>query len=78
VEDAETTWATLRRAGWDLGPRWFNAPVHPRGSISDYPAGSAPNAERLVRTVLTLPTHPLISAEIADEISDAVAAAAST
>jgi dTDP-4-amino-4,6-dideoxygalactose transaminase len=72
VDDATLVTARLRRLGWDLGPRWFDAPVHPRGSISDYVAGTAPNAERLALTVLSLPTHPWIDRATADRLSEAL------
>ncbi|MBA2719090.1 MAG: DegT/DnrJ/EryC1/StrS family aminotransferase [Chloroflexi bacterium] len=78
VDDADAVTARLRRSGWDVGPRWFNAPVHPRGSISDYQPGTAPNAEKLASTVLTLPTHPLIDATTADRLADAVLAASAS
>ena len=78
VDDADAVTARLRRSGWDLGPRWFDAPVHPRGSVSDYVSGAAPSAERLASTVLTLPTHPWIDRATADRLSDAVLAARSS
>jgi dTDP-4-amino-4,6-dideoxygalactose transaminase len=57
VDDADRTSARLRRAGLDLGTRWFDAPIHPRGSRADYVPGTAPRAERLASQVLSLPTH---------------------
>ncbi len=72
VGDAEAVTVRLLREGWDLGPRWFDAPVHPRGSASDYPPGSAPNAERLASRVMTLPTHPAIDEQVADRLIEAI------
>ena len=69
VPDAEQTTAALRRSGLDLGERWFNAPIHPRGSHSTYVAGTAPNAENLARHVLSLPTHPLITSDTAEVVA---------
>lgn len=76
VDDAERAWHAIRGRGIDLGPRWFAAPVHPAGSRSTYVPGSAPNAERLARSVLTLPTHPRVSRDDAREIAEVVAAVA--
>lgn len=63
VEDAAIVRRVLRERGLDLGEPWFSAPVHPAGSRSSYPAGSAPRAEALTRSILNLPLHGLITAE---------------
>jgi perosamine synthetase len=75
VDDADDVTRRLRKGGMDLGPRWFEAPVHPAGSRSTYVAGLAPSADRLSRSVLSLPTHQLIGRGDADKICDAVLAA---
>lgn len=72
VDDAAAVTARLRAQGWDFGPRWFDAPVHPDGSVSDYPAGAAPQAERLAARVLTLPTHARIDRKTAARVAEAV------
>lgn len=77
VDDAERSSRLLRQKGIDLGIRWFNAPVHPLGSLSTYQSGSAPVAERLVSQVLTLPTHLGISVADAQMLAKQVADAAS-
>jgi len=75
VGDGDDVWRRVRRAGIDLGPRWFAAPVHPAGSRSSYVDGLAPRAEALSRAVLTLPTHLRVSEGEAARIADAVTAA---
>ncbi|HEX5824700.1 MAG TPA: DegT/DnrJ/EryC1/StrS family aminotransferase, partial [Candidatus Limnocylindrales bacterium] len=75
VDDAAPVTARLRAAGLDLGPRWFDAPVHPTGSRSSYVPGSAPIAESLSRRILSLPTHPLIRADDIDEIAQVILSA---
>lgn len=75
VSDAASVARSMRERGWDLGPRWFDASIHPAGSISDYVPGSAPAAERLSASVLTLPTHALIDKPTARRIAVAVLAA---
>jgi hypothetical protein len=72
VEDADGATARLRRLGFSLGQRWFDAPVHPSGSASTYQPGTAPNAERLARTVLSLPTHARVTTEVAEELALAI------
>jgi dTDP-4-amino-4,6-dideoxygalactose transaminase len=74
VEDAADLTRLLRGRGLDLGPRWFEAPVHPSGAMSSYRPGSAPAAERLAARVVTLPTHPRVSEDEARSIAAAVAA----
>jgi dTDP-4-amino-4,6-dideoxygalactose transaminase len=76
VEDADRVTRALRAVGIDLGRRWFDAPIHPRGSQSTYVPGSAPMAERLASRVISLPTHPLISLADVDAIAAAIRAAA--
>lgn len=68
VHDASVVTLVLRRGGIDLGPRWFESPVHPAGSRSTYRVGSAPRAEALAKRVLSLPTHPLVTSHDIDEI----------
>jgi perosamine synthetase len=53
----------LEEAGWNVRGRWFTGPLHPEQSnlpALGYAAGSAPTGERLARTVVNLPTHPLV------------------
>ncbi|MBI3747762.1 MAG: DegT/DnrJ/EryC1/StrS family aminotransferase [Chloroflexi bacterium] len=76
VADAEATTRRLRRHGVDLGVRWFEAPIHPRGSASSYTPGSAPNAEALATRVLSLPTHVRITPEMAARVVRAIRDAA--
>jgi dTDP-4-amino-4,6-dideoxygalactose transaminase len=76
VDDADAVVRRLRTAGVDLGRRWFDAPVHPSGSRSSYVPGSAPRAERLASRVLSLPTHPLMTAADIETVAQAVRAAA--
>lgn len=73
VEDAATIARLMRQRGLDLGPRWFEAPVHPAGAISSYVPTSAPAAEHLAARVLTLPTHARVSTDEATRIAATVA-----
>lgn len=75
VDDAGRVTRALRAAGLDLGPRWFEAPVHPAGSQSSYRPGSAPNAEHLAAHVITLPTHPLVTDVDLERVISALCAA---
>jgi dTDP-4-amino-4,6-dideoxygalactose transaminase len=53
----------LLEVGWDVRGRWFAGPLHPPTTdvaALGYELGSAPVAERLARTVVNLPTHPLV------------------
>lgn len=72
VDDARRVTRALRAAGVDLGPRWFEAPVHPAGTRSSYVPGSAPNAERLAAQVISLPTHPLITDDDVELVTSAI------
>ena len=76
VPDADVALRACRRAGIDLGVRWFAAPVHPPGARSSYEPGAAPRAEALARTVLTLPTHARVTEGDAEQIARAVASVA--
>ena len=69
VEDAERLRSRLRDAGIEIGPRWFDAPVHPRGTKSSYRAGSAPRAELLATQIINLPMHALISPDDAEQLA---------
>ena len=75
VDDAEALRLRIRGAGIELGPRWFEAPIHPRGSVSSYQPGRAPRAERLAASVLSLPTHPRVDPATAVSLADAIMAA---
>jgi hypothetical protein len=62
----------LRRSGWDLGGRWFSAPIYPPTNderVFGYAAGTCPNAERLATQMLNLPTHPLVTAGVARRLT---------
>jgi dTDP-4-amino-4,6-dideoxygalactose transaminase len=63
VDDADAVRARVRERGVDLGERWFDATVHPRGSATTYRPGMAPHAEELVERILNLPLHALIQEE---------------
>lgn len=63
--------AEMRKAGWMLGGRWFEAPLHPARSDPsafgyDVPPDST--AVRLSRSVINLPTHRLVSVADAREL----------
>lgn len=74
VPNADQASQQLRALGLDLGPRWFEAPIHPRGSEGGYPPGLAPNAERLASRVLSLPTHAGIDPQTAARVASLIAA----
>lgn len=71
VEDPAAFEGAMLEAGWDLRGRWFSSVLHPAGSdpaAFGYRPGSAPAGERLVATVVNLPTHPLVGEREAREL----------
>ena len=78
VDDPDDFERRMLDHGWDLRGRWFNAPLHPRGTelgAFGYAPGQAPVAERLAATVVNLPTHPLVDADAARGLIAAALAA---
>jgi dTDP-4-amino-4,6-dideoxygalactose transaminase len=76
VEQPTAVRARVREHGIDLGNPWFNATVHPAGSVSTYVPGSAPVAEAITQRILNLPLHGLIDEAAARRIARLVAASA--
>lgn len=68
----------LRKIGWVLGGRWFEAPLHPAGtdpSAFGYEVPPDSTAVRLSRSVINLPTHRLVTTADARELIAAALAA---
>ncbi len=78
VDDADAVAARVRAEGFDLGRRWFEAPVHPRGSRSGLLPWQAPRGLALSARVLSLPTHPRIDPGEAVVLSKAILRAAAS
>lgn len=78
VEDLDELEREMRKAGWVLGGRWFEAPLHPAKSDPsafgyDVPPDST--ALCLARSVINLPTHRLVTSNDARELIEAALAA---
>jgi dTDP-4-amino-4,6-dideoxygalactose transaminase len=70
--------AVASTTGWDIGGRWFASPLHPPAADPDsfgFVAGAAPTAALLARTVINLPTHPLVTERDAVTLVSAALAA---
>ena len=69
---------SVESAGWNVRGRWFSGPLHPEETNLEafgYVRGTAPNGERLARTVVNLPTHPLVTEADAEAMIAAALAA---
>lgn len=80
VPSLETLDEEMRKAGWVLGGRWFEAPLHPAASdpnVFGYDVPPDSTAVRLSRSVINLPTHRLVTpADASALIAAALAAGA--
>lgn len=71
AEKADDIRATLKQKNIYLEDGWTGAAVCPRNvhlEAAGYVPGSCPNAERVARTVLTLPTHPTMTEKQAKKL----------
>lgn len=62
----------LRRFGFYLSDRWYDAPVSPQKSLllTTYKIGQCPNAEALSKRMLNLPTHLHINEAQARQLTE--------
>lgn len=69
--DVERVDRAMRDAGWFLDGRWFEAPLHPARAnprAFGLDPSAVPCAVELSRTVINLPTHPLVTASDAAQL----------
>ena len=70
AEDREELLATARRHRLEIGD-WFNAPLHPRGSLPGafgYRKNSCPVAEAAASRAVNLPTHRHVGIKEAEQV----------
>ena len=70
VDDPQSLLRFLKTHNIHLTDRWYREPVDcgQRQCDTQYQAGSCPNAEKLSRTMINLPTHAKISVSDAEKI----------
>lgn len=74
VTDTELSIQKLQKLGVYLSDRWYRRPVD-KGSFpyqTSYEMGSCPNAEDLSRHCINLPTHRLITPQLAKTIAQSI------
>ena len=70
VENRQSLIDYLRSHRIFVGDTWYDAPIGPKKylSLTNYQAGSCPNAESLTKHIVNLPTHLNVSTEVASNI----------
>jgi dTDP-4-amino-4,6-dideoxygalactose transaminase len=74
VKDREGLIAFLKSKGIYIGDTWYDAPVAPKRYLekTNYTMGQCPNAEKIAKTIVNLPTHLHVNENKALEIANEV------